>query len=199
MKKWLFAIICVSTIFTLAACGGTGIYTGVEQEILEQENSENYSGYSDMAWDARYLMIAKNWKRGAPIIIGVSVALGIFLSLTFRNVPQMLKIGVFGFILAIPYVLILSVYLLPYMYTCFGARIIAFDYSFYGIINYSKRIAPFLITGFELIGLFMVVAFQRVKQLQKVGVFAFMIGFPLLTFLMVYLLAFLYGFNWFLF
>lgn len=117
MKKMFFCLfVFIMASAFIAGCSDESVYSNVNSEIEIQNIADSQSGISSYLTSERYLNWCQKAKWYAIPIIIVSELVGILLVAVFKNEKSIRKTGIFVFMIGIPVITFVVVYVACYLY-----------------------------------------------------------------------------------
>lgn len=107
-------LICMCALL-LSGCSDESTYANVNDDIMEQLTDDDYSSGSFLSAET-YLNWCNQVKWYAVPVILISILVGIGMMVIFRHVKKIFKMGLFGFVIGIPVLVILVVYAMCFLY-----------------------------------------------------------------------------------
>lgn len=119
VRRLVLLITMVFALLTFAGCSMENLYDDVSSDITLQEIADEEYGTDDYRFTERYLNWCISVKWYAPFVICGSMIIGILLMAIFRAEKNISKVGLYVFIVGIPLITFIAVYLMCYMYEHF--------------------------------------------------------------------------------
>lgn len=114
-NRCICALLVCLFVLMFSGCSDESTYASVNDDIIEQLADDDYAGGSFLSAET-YLNWCNQVKWYAVPVILISILIGIGMMVIFRHVKKIFKMGLFGFVIGIPVLVILVVYAMCFLY-----------------------------------------------------------------------------------